>query len=172
MNEHIIHQVSDISIHATIMVIFLTCFFFIVSVRIEKHVAEEQITKISKIYTDKSFIKLAFNQLQDEDKDKLISSIESGESDTTIDTTNKQIMIDGFTFTGIIVIICIIINLVLYNISKTLNISNIIFSNLITISFIAVIEFIFIFFIGKNIDIIKASELNNKLFDIISYNIK
>jgi len=135
-------------------------------------VAEEQITKISKIYTDKSFIKLAFNQLQDEDKDKLISSIESGESDTTIDTTNKQIMIDGFTFTGIIVIICIIINLVLYNISKTLNISNIIFSNLITISFIAVIEFIFIFFIGKNIDIIKASELNNKLFDIISYNIK
>ena len=105
MNEHIIHQVSDISIHATIMVIFLTCFFFIVSVRIEKHVAEEQITKISKIYTDKSFIKIAFDQLlQDEDKDKLISSIESGESDTTIETTNKQIMIDGFTFTGIVVL--------------------------------------------------------------------
>jgi len=168
MNEHIIHQVSDISIHATIMVIFLTCFFFIVSVRIEKHVAEEQITKISKIYTEKSFIKTAFNELlDDKKKNELISSIESGESDTTIETTNKQIMINGFTFTGIIVIICIILNLVLYNISKELNILNIIYSNLITISFIAVIEFIFIFFIGKNIDIIKASDLNNKLFDII-----
>jgi len=159
IDEHLIHQISDVSIHSTIMVIFLTCFFFLISIRIEKHVAQEQIDKISKLYTSDLV-------LTPELKAKIISSIKLEKEDDSIEKGNNNILVIGYIFTGVITIMCIVINIVLYNISTKLNIGKVIVNNLITIIFIAFIEFIFIYFIGKNVDMIKASEINNKIYNI------
>ena len=171
MNEHLIHQISDISIHATIMVIFLTIFFFTISVKIEKHVAKEQMTKISKIYTEKYIVKEIIGGISQNDKDDMIESLKN-KGDIDISETNKTIIKRGIIFVSVMTIITIILNAVLYYVSKNLNIASIILTNLIAIMFIGLIEFIFIFFVGKNVDIIQSSWLNTEIYKVFIKNLK
>ena len=133
------------------MVIFLTIFFFTISVKIEKHVAKEQMTKISKIYTEKYIVKEIIGGISQDDKDDMIESLKN-KGDIDISETNKTI-IKEVLFLSVMTMITIILNAVLYYVSKNLNIASIILTNLIAIMFIGMMEFIFIFFVGKNVDI-------------------
>jgi len=171
MNEHLIHQISDISIHATIMVIFLTIFFFTISVKIEKHVAKEQMTKISKIYTEKYIVKEIIGGISQDDKDDMIESLKN-KGDIDISETNKTIIKRGIIFVSVMTMITIILNAILYYVSKNLNIASIILTNLIAIMFIGMMEFIFIFFVGKNVDIIQSSWLNTEVYKVFIKNLK
>jgi hypothetical protein len=171
MNEHLIHQISDISIHATIMVIFLTIFFFTISVKIEKHVAKEQMTKISKIYTEKYIVKEIIGGISQDDKDDMIESLKN-KGDIDISETNKTIIKRGIIFVSVMTMITIILNAILYYVSKNLNIASIILTNLIAIMFIGMMEFIFIFFVGKNVDIIQSSWLNTEVYNVFIKNLK
>lgn len=171
MNEHLIHQISDISIHVTIMVVFLTIFFFTISVRIEKNVAKEQMTKISKVYTEKYIVKEILGGISQESKDNLIDSLSNDYDDET-NENNKKIMITGLIFLTIVSGLTLILNIVLYQLSKRLDIGNIIIHNLIAILFIGLMEFIFIFFIGKNVDIIQSSWINTEVYKIFIKNLE
>lgn len=171
MKEHLIHQISDISIHTTIMVIFLTVFFFTISVQIEKHVAKEQMNKISRVYTEKYIVKEIIGGISKEDKDDLIESINQNIGEAKISEKNKSIIERGIIFVSTVTGITIVLNIILYFISSKLNVGSIILSNLIAIMFIGLMEFIFIFFVGKNVDIIQSSWINTEIYKIFIKNL-
>lgn len=171
MNEHLIHQISDISIHTTIMVIFLTVFFFTISVQIEKHVAKEQMNKISRVYTEKYIVKEIIGGISNEDKTELIESINQNIGEVKISEKNKSIIKRGIIFVSTVTGITIVLNIILYFISSKLDIGSIILSNLIAIMFIGLMEFIFIFFVGKNVDIIQSSWINTEIYKIFIKNL-
>ncbi len=167
MNSHLIHQISDISIHSAIMVIFLTLFFFTVSIRLERHVASEQLMNVANTYINNYLIRLSIQHITPEEKKSIIDKIRNRPPDDDIKKQNEKILIRGLIFITIVTVCTIVINIILYILSSNLDILKIIYNNLIAISFVAVIEFIFIFFVGKNVNIIKVSKINNDISNVL-----
>lgn len=167
MNNHLIHQISDISIHSAIMVIFLTLFFFTVSIRLERHVASEQLMNVANTYINNYLIRLSIQDITPEEKKSIIDKIRNRPVDDDIKNQNEKILIRGLIFITIVTVCTIVINIILYILSSNFDILKIIYNNLIAISFVAVIEFIFIFFVGKNVNIIKISKINNDISNVL-----
>ena len=167
MNKHLIHQISDISIHSAIMVIFLTLFFFTVSIRLERHVASEQLTNLADTYTNYYIIRLSIQNITPKQKQIMIDKIKNRPKDDFIKKENKKILIRGLIFITIVTVLTIVINIILYILSSDLDLLKIILNNLIAIMFVAIIEFIFIFFIGQNVSIIKVSKITNDLSRVL-----
>ena len=128
-------------------------------------------TKISKIYTEKYIVKEIIGGISQDDKDDMIESLKN-KGDIDISETNKTIIKRGIIFVSVMTMITIILNAVLYYVSKNLNIASIILTNLIAIMFIGMMEFIFIFFVGKNVDIIQSSWLNTEVYKVFIKNLK
>lgn len=168
MNNHLLSQISDISIHSAIMVIFLTLFFFTISIRLERHVAREQLKNLAETYINYYIIRLSIQNITPEQKQILINKIKNRPMDDTIKKENDKIFIRGMLFITIVTVLTIVINIILYMLSSNLDILKIIFNNLISIMFVAVIEFIFIFFVGKNVNIIKTSKITNELTSVLN----
>tara|TARA_Y100001958_G_scaffold49494_1_gene33130 strand:+ start:11471 stop:11992 length:522 start_codon:yes stop_codon:yes gene_type:complete len=167
MNNHLIHQISDISIHSAIMVIFLTLFFFTISIRLERHVASEQLKNLADTYINYYIIRLSIQNLTQEQKQLMIDKIKNRPINDDIKNENKKILIRGIIFITIVTVLTIVINIILYILSSNLDILKIIFNNLIAIMFVAVIEFIFIFFVGQNVNIIKTSKITNDISGVL-----
>ena len=167
MNNHLIHQISDISIHSAIMVIFLTLFFFTVSIRLEKHVASEQLKNLADTYINYYIVRLSIQNITPEQKQIMVDKIKNRPVDDEIKKENEKILIRGLIFITIVTVLAIVINIILYMLSSNLDLLKIIYNNLIAIMFVAVIEFIFIFFVGKNVNIIKISKINNDISNVL-----
>ena len=167
MNNQLIHQISDISIHSAIMVIFLTLFFFTVSIRLERHVASEQLKNMADTYINYYISRLSIQYITPKQKQILIDEIKNRPVDDDIKKENVKILLRGLIFISIITVLTIVINIILYLLSTNLDILKIIYNNLIAIMFVAVIEFIFIFFVGKNVSIIKISKINNDISNVL-----
>tara|TARA_X000000950_G_scaffold125240_1_gene156687 strand:+ start:2715 stop:3173 length:459 start_codon:yes stop_codon:yes gene_type:complete len=149
------------------MVIFLTLFFFTVSIRLERHVASEQLMNVANTYINNYLIRLSIQHITPEEKKSIIDKIRNRPPDDDIKKQNEKILIRGLIFITIVTVCTIVINIILYILSSNLDILKIIYNNLIAISFVAVIEFIFIFFVGKNVNIIKVSKINNDISNVL-----
>ena len=126
MNSHLIHQISDISIHSAIMVIFLTLFFFTVSIRLERHVASEQLMNVANTYINNYLIRLSIQHITPEEKKSIIDKIRNRPPDDDIKKQNEKILIRGLIFITIVTVCTIVINIILYILSSNLDILKII----------------------------------------------
>ena len=163
--------ISNIFIHVAVMSLFLTIFFFTIAANQEKNIVEKQINFIVDEFIGNILFPLD-NSLKEYIKRKINSKLEDAKNDLKdqdkkVNVQNNKIIKKAFTFALIFLIIVIFIVGItsFYYKWPSHYIYYLIYSNIITLIFVAITETAFLFLIAKEYYSVDPNKIKLKILD-------
>jgi len=161
----------NIVLHASVMAIFLTIFFFFVAARQEKVIVNNQIDIVLDSIIGNSIAPLD-EKTKQKIKDKITKALEKNKgslknADAKVDKENRSIFVKAIGFTGIIAAVGLIslIVSVIYFKWETKDLKYLFTSAFITLLFVAITETVFLYLIPSNFISVNSNEIKKKLVD-------
>lgn len=165
------HLTTNVLLHVIVMTSFLIFFFFVIASKIEKNIVDNQIQ-----FLIDEFVGQSFSALSEDKKAQIKSRFKSilndndlVNQDNLVKENNKKIENKAIKYLSIFVSILIIIIIIIGFIYKWdfNTIKTFIIGSVISLFFIAITEFVFMYFIARNYISTDPNKIREKIIETL-----